>query len=119
MFGFLSFFARFFYGAKLYGYVRCKKLKRPVRLFLTRRMIPRWASGQTLGHDVFILEKYFSSGILAHELKHVEQVERDGEFRFIARYVFEALRNGYKGISYEREAYDEPYDLGECTIEKV
>ena len=42
--------------------------------------------------------------LLAHEQKHVEQVERDGRTVFIAKYLFWLFKYGYKKNPYETEA---------------
>jgi hypothetical protein len=44
--------------------------------------------------------------LLAHELKHVEQIERDGRIGFYLKYLRDYLRFGYgEKIPYEAEAY--------------
>jgi hypothetical protein len=44
--------------------------------------------------------------LLAHEIKHVEQYERDGLLRFNFNYIWAFLRRGYgKNIPYEAAAY--------------
>lgn len=41
-----------------------------------------------------------------HELKHIEQFQRYGFFRFILLYLAESIRNGYTNNKYEIEARD-------------
>ena len=39
-----------------------------------------------------------------HELKHIEQFQRNGFFRFIFLYLLESVRHGYAHNKYEIEA---------------
>lgn len=69
----------------------------------------------TLGHlIIFTKPRYYDPGsiqglaLLAHELKHVEQYETWGIFRFLWRYLKEWLKVGYDLGRHpsEKEAYD-------------
>ena len=40
----------------------------------------------------------------AHELCHLEQVEREGRFKFVVKYLWYCLRYGYDANPYEVEA---------------
>ena len=77
------------------------------------------ASGITLGDDVFVRSEFFDHEdtipmrLLAHEVAHVAQFERDGFLGFLMRYVWDYAkgiarglgdRRAYLEISYEREA---------------
>ncbi len=71
------------------------------------------ASAITLGHTVYILRDDIdlsspeSVSLLVHELKHVEQLEREGWVRFLAGYFWDYVRHGYgEGIRFEREAVE-------------
>lgn len=41
---------------------------------------------------------------LKHELCHIKQFEQYGYFGFIARYVWESIKNGYYNNRFEKEA---------------
>ena len=43
-------------------------------------------------------------GLVAHELKHLEQIERDGRVVFTVKYVWWLVRYGYQNNPYEEEA---------------
>jgi hypothetical protein len=68
----------------------------------------------TLGHAIYFqADGYFDPhspaglSLLAHELKHVEQIERKGTLRFYLSYLLDYLRQGYgEGMPQEQEAYD-------------
>ena len=42
--------------------------------------------------------------LIKHELEHLEQMKRDGKFRFAFRYLWRSLRYGYRNNPYEIEA---------------
>ena len=61
--------------------------------------------GLTMGHTVFIAEKYAGARwLLAHELTHVAQFERFGVERFAHDYLTQMLIVGYARAPLEREA---------------
>jgi hypothetical protein len=71
------------------------------------------ASAITLGHTVYILRDDIDLSspegvsLLVHELKHVEQFEREGWVKFLAGYFWDYVRYGYgEGIRLEREAIE-------------
>lgn len=39
-----------------------------------------------------------------HELKHIEQIEKEGRFRFAFKYLYYNIKLGYKNNPYEIEA---------------
>lgn len=41
---------------------------------------------------------------LLHELKHIEQYQRQGMLRFLVNYLWESVKNGYRNNKFEREA---------------
>lgn len=41
---------------------------------------------------------------VAHELKHIEQYKREGSAGFLAKYVWESIRKGYRNNKFEVEA---------------
>jgi len=86
---------------------------RAVILPFCPRYITMRRRGITLGHLItFTKAQYYDPGsiqglaLLAHELKHVEQYEIEGIFRFLWRYLREWLKVGYdlERHPYEREA---------------
>ena len=77
------------------------------------------ACGITLGADVYVRSEFFDHDekiplqLLAHEVAHVAQFERDGYVHFLSRYLLDYLvglargrgdRQAYLDIGYEREA---------------
>ena len=68
----------------------------------------------TLGHTIHfrLLDNYdphvpWGLALLAHELKHVEQFERDGWLQFYAKYVWAYVFHGYgESVPFEAEAYE-------------
>jgi len=61
--------------------------------------------GLTMGHAIFIAEKYAGARwLLAHELTHVAQFERLGVERFAHDYLTQMLLVGYARAPLEREA---------------
>lgn len=52
-----------------------------------------------------------SPALHCHEFQHLVQQRDDGLWRFTLRYVLHALRHGYRGIPYEREAYATERDV--------
>lgn len=49
-------------------------------------------------------EHMVNQGLIRHELKHLEQIERDGRFVFSAKYLYWLCRYGYVNNPYEVEA---------------
>ena len=87
---------------------------RAVILPFCPRYIATRRTAITLGHlIIFTKPRYYDPGsitglaLLAHELKHVEQYEIEGIFRFLWRYLREWLKVGYDldRHPYEKEAY--------------
>ena len=71
-------------------------------------------AGVTYGHGIFIKPSwlpnwlYNKDAILAHELIHVRQVEKDESYKiFIRKYLIQAFSHEYFDIPYEKEAYHE------------
>ncbi len=97
----------------LLGRVRFSPPNRLARFLASPIFNGRGASAITLGHEVYLLRPDMDFGspegvaLLVHELKHVEQFEREGWLGFLARYLWDYLRHGYgKGIEFEREAME-------------
>jgi hypothetical protein len=55
---------------------------------ITIRKLPNWMpmGAITLGHSIFV--KQGQAFLIPHEQKHVEQIERDGLWKFYSRYIF-------------------------------
>jgi hypothetical protein len=61
-----------------------------------------WASFWRTG---YFLPGYLDNrGLVMHELKHLEQIERDGRLVFAIKYVWWLIRFGYQNNPYELEA---------------
>lgn len=45
-----------------------------------------------------------SAALIRHEMKHIEQIERDGRWLFSIKYLYWLLRYGYRNNPYEIEA---------------
>jgi hypothetical protein len=79
------------------------------KLSFDPRLIPQGRIGITIGHYVFIkpgLADIDLMGVIAHELKHVEQVERFGFAWFYIKYAWEYALHGYMKNKFEYEAYN-------------
>lgn len=63
-------------------------------------------AGRTMGYAVLLKTKYASDKtLLAHELVHVQQIERMGQAHFLKRYLLEMETIGYTRSPLELEAY--------------
>ncbi|MDY6834802.1 MAG: DUF4157 domain-containing protein [Chloroflexota bacterium] len=72
-------------------------------------------AGMAMGHHIYVLPEYYDMGsfhglsIIAHELKHVEQHERQGMLRHSIIYFMDLIKNRFKyseSLPLEREAYN-------------
>jgi hypothetical protein len=80
-------------------------------------LLPRGASGMTIGRFVFVLRDDLHDGtsqLLAHELVHVRQYREQGYLAFSIRYLWHygrgilrlrSHRRAYRAIPAEAEAY--------------
>ena len=100
-------------GAKLSHAFFCNGVL--VRVYTARKLFPAWASGVTIGRNVFLLEAVegdLEQGIelpvLKHELWHVMQGKRWG-LLFPVLYLLGWIVFGYRGNPFEREAYDKQH----------
>ena len=65
-----------------------------------------FVAGFTLGHIILLKPDYAKDKtLLAHELVHVNQVERMGQDAFVKRYITEMEMVGYRHSPLELEAY--------------
>lgn len=73
-------------------------------MFYRVEWLPSGIEAVTLGHMVFIRPECVGRALawtVAHELKHVEQIEELGFFRFYYRYFKERLKHGYLHNTFE------------------
>lgn len=69
------------------------------------RLLPPGICAITLDHTILVKPKCLIPRVIAHELVHVEQVERRGGFlKFIPHYLSDLVRHGYKNHPSEKEA---------------
>jgi hypothetical protein len=62
-------------------------------------------AGLTLGHGIFIRGDTLSTSLLAHECRHVQQVEAAGSLRaFLGEYLRQVARHGYADAPFEADA---------------
>jgi hypothetical protein len=55
---------------------------------------------------VYVLPEWMAHmGLIRHEMVHIEQIERDGAWKFTVRYLWWLLCYGYRHNPYEVEAY--------------
>jgi uncharacterized protein len=64
-------------------------------------------NAQVFGHGIAATDEVLADrGAIAHELMHVRQVERCGGIEaFVAEYLHQVARHGYRGAPLEREAF--------------
>jgi len=68
------------------------------------KWLPADASAITFGKRVYTKALLPSTGLIAHELVHVEQYKRWGWFGFLSRYGADMGLHGYDGSWIEEEA---------------
>lgn len=60
---------------------------------------------------IYIKPGYIASDrLIRHEMKHIEQVNRDGRLLFSMKYLYWLIRYGYKNNPYEVEAREAEAD---------
>lgn len=78
------------------------------------------AAGMVIGHRIFIAPEYYNLesahglGLIAHELKHVEQHERTGNIPHAIRYAIDFVKHGCRysqDLPLEKEAYEFERDI--------
>lgn len=76
--------------------------KGPIKWFLK---LSGFKGITSLWNVVYILEGYEGNAdLLRHEGVHLEQMKRDGKFKFVCKYLWYTLRYGYWNNPYEKEA---------------
>ena len=72
-------------------------------------------AGMTFGRTIYLRDgdslDYEEIRLLLHELNHVEQMQRLGEFKFASRYGEQYKQYGYYNMPLEKEAYDFVSDI--------
>ncbi len=94
--------------------VRLREAGRITRFLSSERFAGTETAAITLGYSIYIrkvdaFDPHSPRGLalLGHEVKHVEQLEREGVLRFFAKYFWAYLFRGYgEGIPFEAEAYE-------------
>jgi hypothetical protein len=69
--------------------------------------LPFRAAGITIGHIILLrrdLEDRRLARVLAHEIRHVEQIEGMGFIKFYMMYLYFYLRDDYRNVLYEIDA---------------
>ncbi len=88
------------------------------RLALEQNLIGPGTRGLTLGYGILIRQGEFDLGLLAHECRHVQQVEAAGSLEgFLLAYLKQIADVGYEDAPYEvdaraHELYVEPTPSG-------
>jgi hypothetical protein len=64
---------------------------------------------------IYLLEEFKDKAdLIAHEMVHIEQINRDGPFIFSVKYLYWLVRVGYWENPYEKDAYARaPVDFSE------
>lgn len=89
------------------------------RVYLFRRLVPKWAVGQAFGDLIFLrMDFQHDRTTITHELVHVEQWHRHG-WQFAFRYLLASLGAGikhgwacaYRQNKFEIEAYAREHEV--------
>jgi hypothetical protein len=75
-----------------------------VTVILNARSIPPKYAAITQGHRIYVRGTSLNTRTLAHELRHVAQIERFGRVRQAAEYGYWYARVGYNKHPLEQEA---------------
>jgi hypothetical protein len=74
----------------------------PILWYMNRCGLHGWTS---FWGSIYLAPGYEThQGLIRHERKHLEQMERDGKLVYLIKYSFWLLRYGYKMNPYEVEA---------------
>jgi hypothetical protein len=76
---------------------------------LARWILPKNVEAMTI-YPVVYFRNELTDTQLKHELIHITQQQRDGLPKFLARYIWQWIIKGYRGIDYEIEAYEHEAD---------
>ena len=74
----------------------------PIRWFMTLMGYQGWTS--LWGSIYFIAGFEQDAGLVRHERKHLEQMQRDGKLVYMVKYLYWNVRHGYVNNPYEIEA---------------
>lgn len=65
----------------------------------------------TFNRSFWVVEKYkHDRRLMAHEFKHIEQIEKLGRFKFLFKYLWQNITKGYYKNSFEVEARAAEHD---------
>lgn len=82
--------------------VRVKVASGVIKAYMNACGFEGWTS---FWNTIYVLEGYQNDvSLLRHEMKHIEQIDRDGKFLFSVKYLWWLLRYGYYENPYEVEA---------------
>lgn len=74
----------------------------PVQWYMKKNNFRGWTS--YWGTIYYRDEECMNSTTKLHELKHIEQMRRDGRLVFTIRYIYQWITKGYYKVDYEVEA---------------
>ena len=73
-----------------------------IKLMLTVLGFKGWTS---FWNTIYIMPGYENdTGLIKHETKHIEQIDRDGRIKFLIKYIYWLIKYGYTNNPYEVEA---------------
>ena len=82
--------------------MQIKTAKGPIKWFMEACGFAGWTS---FWDTIYVLPGYETNErLLRHEMKHLEQIERDGILKFSVKYLWWLARYGYLNNPYEIEA---------------
>ena len=71
----------------------------PIRWYMLACGFKGWAS---FWETIYVLPGWeFNRPLIRHELRHLDQIRREGRLRFAIGYLWELLRHGYWNNKYE------------------
>lgn len=79
-----------------------------IKLYMKLCGFKGWAS---LWNTIYLMPDHMDNqALIRHEAKHIEQMERDGKFVYMVKYIYWMLRYGYLANPYEIEARDAQFN---------
>lgn len=86
-------------------------MKKP-KYIKVKRFIPKFVAITLYPIGIIIKEDHAENKVTKnHERIHWEQQQNEGAAKFYFKYVIEWIKHGYRGISYEKEAYNNEKDF--------
>lgn len=89
-----------------------------------RERVNHWIP-KLLGVDAIVLYPFVlyrttpSKALVRHEMKHIEQVESNGFFRFYMSYIVYTLSGVLQGKTFRQAYLDNPYEVEARKAEKI